>query len=150
MRTGFQTCLHLDIPRRPTASRKGPKWVRVGPPARARVVCYAGFEVSDPGRPVATGSVTPGLSARSAAAWTLAVRSLLAFARCASGGLHWPDATLAGVDADIEPRDQPVAQVAGWLLTQGGLADQAARRGGDVVALVVGLLEDLCGGRPVA
>jgi len=74
----------------------------------------------------------------------------MAVARRAGWGLWRRDRRLSGVDGDIEPGDEPVAQIAGWLLAQGCLANQGARRGRDVVALVVGILQDLRCGRPVA
>lgn len=61
-----------------------------------------------------------------------------------------PGGGLAGVERDVQPRDKAVAQVAGRGLAQRGPGDHGARGRGHVVAIVMGLLDDRRGGRPVA
>jgi hypothetical protein len=55
-----------------------------------------------------------------------------------------------GVEANVEPGHQPVAQVLGGKLTQWFLGHQRPCRGGDVVTLAVSVLHQRGKGRPVA
>lgn len=77
------------------------------------------------------------------------IARLLPVTCCTGCGRGVGDGSLVGVEGDVEAGDDSVPQISCGAVGQGCVGDHAPGRCGDVVALLVGLLDECCGGWPV-